>query len=80
MEALPDDPYRSLAAFVRDGYGYEKATTLFAEFAWAEFFRPTVRIERTKKGWKKAVKVATRLARSTKAENLPGHCGEQCVR
>jgi hypothetical protein len=36
---LEDDPYRSLAAEVRDAGGYGKTCAPFAEFRWADFFR-----------------------------------------
>lgn len=73
------DSRRVLATFVRDGYGYQKSTTLFAEPAWAEYFRPSVPIERTKKGWKKAVKSRRTSRTLDQAEHLPGYCGEECA-
>lgn len=36
---LRDDPYRSLAGFVRRAGGYAKDAAPYAEFLWAEFFR-----------------------------------------
>lgn len=76
---LPDDPYRSLAGFVREACKYEKSDLPFAEFAWAEFFRHHMAITPTAAGWKEAVAKAGRLAASPEASRLPGYCGRQCV-
>lgn len=44
VKNLKNDPYRSLAWYVRDQYGYTKSAgnAIFAEFKWAEFFRNLV--------------------------------------
>src|SRR5947209_8277678 len=39
LRDLVDDPYRSLAGYVRDAGGYQKSDSAFAEFAWADFYR-----------------------------------------
>src|SRR5262249_1935310 len=39
LEAMPDDPYRSLAWFVRENGGFCKSPSEFAEFVWADWFR-----------------------------------------
>jgi hypothetical protein len=39
LEAMADDPYRSLAWFVRHKGGFCKSSREFAEFAWADWFR-----------------------------------------
>src|SRR6478609_3163769 len=36
---LKNDPYRSLAAIVRDNHCFEKTVVPFAEFQWALYFR-----------------------------------------
>jgi hypothetical protein len=76
---LPDDPFRSLAGFVRDACKYEKSDLPFAEFAWAEFFRRRVTIEPTPAGWRQAVDKAGKLAGSPEARGLPGYCGQRCA-
>ncbi|MBF0460131.1 MAG: hypothetical protein HQL87_01930 [Magnetococcales bacterium] len=44
VKKLQNDPYRSLAWYVRNHYGYTKSAgnAIFAEFKWAEFFRNLV--------------------------------------
>lgn len=37
LEKLRDDPYRSLAGYVRNAGGYDKTPAAFAEFLWADF-------------------------------------------
>jgi hypothetical protein len=76
LEKLRDDPYRSLAGYVRDGGGYDKTPTAFAEFAWADFFRPRVIIGPTRADFNDAVKKALVLASSHEAANLPGYKGK----
>ena len=44
LKHLEDDPYRSLAGFVREAGGFLKVQTPFAEFLWADYYR--VRIQR----------------------------------
>ena len=72
---LIDDPYRSLAGYVRDAGGYEKSPTAFCEFQWADFFRPRVVIGPTTPEFHQSVKTATRLATSPQAAHLPGYKG-----
>jgi hypothetical protein len=72
LEKLRDDPYRSLAGYVRDAGGYDKTPTAFAEFVWADFFRPRVAIGPTRADFNDAVKKALVLAKSPEALNLPG--------
>jgi Putative ParB-like nuclease len=48
LEAMADDPYRSLAWFVRQKGGFCKSPKEFAEFDWADRFRsksPTLEIQ-----------------------------------
>jgi hypothetical protein len=73
LEELRDDPYRSLAGYVRDAGGYEKTPTAFAEFAWADFFRPRVKIGWTRAEFCEAVKQGLALAGSPLASKLPGY-------
>jgi len=80
FEAIPDhlgklidDPYRSLAGYVRDAGGYDKTPTAFAEFQWADFFRPRVVIGSTRADFLSAVAAALKLAASPEAAQLPGY-------
>jgi hypothetical protein len=75
LSQLTDDVYRSLAGFVRDGGGYEKTRTAFAEFIWADFFRRNISIEDVTADFQKAVHQAQRLCRSPIAKGIPGFKG-----
>ena len=77
LQKLVDDPYRSLAGYVRDAGGYEKTPTAFAEFLWADFFRPRVAIGPTRPDFQKSVDHATKIATSPDAAHLPGYKGTQ---
>ncbi|GAA7764956.1 MULTISPECIES: ParB-like protein [Cupriavidus] len=72
LEKLIDDPYRSLAGYVRDAGGYQKTPTAFAEFVWADFFRRHIAVEDLKADFQAAVKCAKVLAASKWASSLPG--------
>ncbi|HYL00354.1 MAG TPA: ParB-like protein [Steroidobacteraceae bacterium] len=72
---LVDDPYRSLAGYVRDAGGYDKSPTAFCEFQWADFFRARVRIGPTRADFNDAVAVGLKLATSAAAAKLPGYKG-----
>jgi hypothetical protein len=73
VKHLVDDPYRSLAGYVRNAGGYEKTPTAFAEFLWADFFRGTIEIGSGQSGFERAVPQAIALAHSVSARNLPGY-------
>jgi hypothetical protein len=75
LQKLIDDPYRSLAGYVRNAGGYDKTPTAFAEFLWADFFRPRVVIGPTRADFDNAVQKALPLATSGAAANLPGYKG-----
>lgn len=75
LEKLRDDPYRSLACYVRNAGGYDKTPTAFAEFLWADFFRTRVVIGPTRAEFNKAVEQALKLAPSSAAAQLPGYKG-----
>jgi hypothetical protein len=72
IDHLRDDAYRSLAGYVRNAGGYEKTPTAFAEFLWADFFRPRVKVGATRAEFEAAVKKALALAGSKEASSLPG--------
>ena len=69
---LRDDPYRSLAGYVRDAGGYDKTDTAFAEFVWADFFRRSIPVEDVRADFHAAVATALPLARSRLAKGIPG--------
>jgi hypothetical protein len=77
LEKLIDDPYRSLAGYVRDAGGFTKTPTAFAEFLWADFFRPRVTIGPTRPEFEQSVAAALKLASSSEAAHLPGYKGPQ---
>lgn len=72
LKNLVDDPYRSLAAFVRYAGGYDKTPSPFAEFIWADFFRRMIPIEDVRADFEAAVSAALPLAKSHTAAGLPG--------
>lgn len=72
LDKLVDDPYRSLAGYVRNAGGYEKTPTAFAEFVWADFFRRAIPIEDLQADFAAAVQSALPLAHSKLASALPG--------
>jgi hypothetical protein len=76
IEDLVDDPYRSLAGYVRNGGGYSKTTEAFAEFLWADFFRTRVTIGERREAFLLAVKQAIGIARTAAAKRLPGYLGD----
>lgn len=75
LEKLIDDPYRSLAGYVRDAGAYDKSPAAFCEFQWADFFRPRVTIGPTRADFLRAVAEAVKLAASPEAARLPGYKG-----
>lgn len=73
LRDLTDDPYRSLAAYVRNAGGYDKTPAAFAEFVWADFFRRSVPIELVREDFHAAVRMAVPLAHGHHAKRLPGY-------
>ncbi len=73
LEQLIDDPYRSLAGYVRAAGGYDKSSGPFCEFQWADFFRPRLTIGPTRADFTSAVTIALKLAASPEAAKLPGY-------
>jgi hypothetical protein len=76
LEQLRDDPYRSLACYVRIAGGFDKTPTAYAEFLWADFFRSRVVIGPKRTDLDNAVPKAIALATSPAAANLPGYKGK----
>lgn len=73
IKALVDDPYRSLAGYVRDAGGYRKTDAAFAEFTWADFFRRRIEIGEGREAFAAAVEKALLLAHGKDAKDLPGY-------
>jgi hypothetical protein len=77
LEKLSDDPYRSLAGYVRNAGGFTKTPTACADVLWADFFRPRVTIGPTRADFNESVAAALKLAASGEAAHLPGYKGLQ---
>ena len=74
IRSLADDPYRSLAWFVRKSGGFENSDKNFAEFRWANFFRKRgILDDMGPKGMSDALVKAVKLAQSRAAKDLPGY-------
>jgi len=73
IRGLADDPYRSLAWFVRKAGAFENSERNFAEFQWANFFRERGLLDRSGlAGMPQALVRAVALAQSPDASHLPG--------
>jgi hypothetical protein len=72
LEDMADDPYRSLAGFVRVAGGFTKSLEPYAEFAWADYFRPLIKRGAIEKDFEKAVKKGVDFAHAAGASHLPG--------
>jgi hypothetical protein len=76
VASLKDDPYRSLASAVRDAGGFSKASTPFAEFQWANYFRTSgISVADIRGNFRKSVKEASAIAAKRGACTLPGYKG-----
>lgn len=76
LEALTDDPYRSLAGEVRHAGGFPKDATPFTEFLWADFFRRRIKAAQLRRAPDTALQVALTLCHSPEAAHLPGWSGD----
>lgn len=72
VEDMQDDPYRSIAGFVRRDGGFLKSQTPFAEFVWANYYRPLIPLKLVKNNFDKALKQAMKLSHVDEAASLPG--------
>jgi hypothetical protein len=73
IRGLADDPYRSLAWFVRKAGAFKNSEKNFAEFTWANFFRSKKLLDRDGLGGiDRAMLAAVALAQSKEAAKLPG--------
>jgi hypothetical protein len=74
IRGLADDPYRSLAWFVRKAGAFENSDRNFAEFKWANFFRGKQLLDRYGPGYMaRALVKAVALAQTPAAKHLPGY-------
>ncbi len=73
IRGVADDPYRSIAWFVRKAGGFKNTDKNFAEFEWANFFRSKgLLAQKGKAGLPEALVEAVKLAQSEEARHLPG--------
>jgi hypothetical protein len=74
VKDLTDNPWRSLARRVR-GRAFEDDDTPFQEFIWGDYFRSFMSRRLLDTDLDLAADLATRLARLSEAEDLPGFKG-----
>jgi hypothetical protein len=75
---MRDDPYRSLESFVQLSGAYDKVKRAYPDFRWADYFRRhIVGPMDTAELFALAMAHAVKLARSAKAQHLPGFKGEK---
>lgn len=77
VSGLIDDPYRSLAGSLRRAGGYAKADASYVEFLWADFLRRSITRKQIDADYEGALDRALQLARSGKADYLPGWAGPE---
>jgi hypothetical protein len=75
IKGMKDDPFRSLAGELRRAGGFAKETTPFSEFLWADFLRRKLKVADVREDFAAALSRSLRLAKSPKAQYLPGWCG-----
>lgn len=73
IREMANDPYRSLAWFVRTEGGFDKVKTPFAEFAWADYFRKKLKTFPNKDHFEEALEEAFQIAHHLGAKDLPGY-------
>jgi hypothetical protein len=73
IEAMRDDPYRSLAWLVREKDGYLQTESPYADFHWADFFRARVHLGSGTNAFDEATLEAIKVAHSPEAKSLPGY-------
>jgi hypothetical protein len=73
IRGVADDPYRSLAWFVRKAGAFENSDRNYAEFKWANFFRARRLLDRNGlTELPRALPKAVKIAQSPAAKGLPG--------
>lgn len=72
LDALRDDPFRSLASALRRAGGFTKKSAPFSEFAWADFLRHRIPSDALVTDFDGSLDRALILARTPAARHLPG--------
>ena len=72
LDALRDDPFRSLASALRRAGGFTKRAAPFSEFAWADFLRQGIPSDTVSIDFDGALARAMVLAGTPAAQHLPG--------
>lgn len=72
VNALIDDPFRSLAGALKVTGIYAKSKAPFTEFRWADFMRSRIPRELVEQHFERALALAIGLAESAEAAALPG--------
>jgi len=72
LDALLDDPFRSLTSALRRSGGFTKRAAPFSEFAWADFLRTRIPSHTVAMDFDSALDHAMSLARTSAALHLPG--------
>jgi hypothetical protein len=72
LDALRDDPFRSLASALRRAGGFTKKAAPFSEFAWADFLRHRISSSAVVTDFDGSLDRALILARTPAACRLPG--------
>ncbi|MDE2017517.1 MAG: chromosome partitioning protein ParB, partial [Hyphomicrobiales bacterium] len=76
LEAMEDDPFRSLAGEMRRAGAFAKDAQPYSEFLWADFLRRRLKAKAVKADFSRALREAMALAKSPDADFLPGWCGK----
>ncbi len=76
VEQLCDDPYRSLANFLKKIGAYEKTKIPHAEFQWANSLRREIPLHLILDKPEEAFRLALEFASSARASTLPGYRGK----
>ncbi len=74
LEALADDPYRSLVGRLRRTCGCPKDSSPFAEFRWADLLRRDIDMESLRTHPEATLATARKLVRKTFCPNLSAQC------
>lgn len=78
---LKDDPYRSLAGFVRKSGGFQKSTAPYTEFKWADYFRDKIPEDLIKNDIQGAIAKANILIKKDpKCKELSGYIENSSIK
>lgn len=76
LDAMEDDPFRSLAGEMRRAGGFAKDSAPYSEFLWADFLRRRMKAKIVREEFARALREAMALAKTKDAAFLPGWCGK----